>query len=62
MDTLTITIKLDSDAIYQGGADEIATILSKVAVRSMNTPCGPNGAVGPIMDSNGNTVGNWRVS
>ena len=62
MDRLTITLDFGSAAIVDGGEEEVMRIVTAGVVRSLNTPCGPNGTTGPLFDSNGNTVGMWRVS
>lgn len=54
---LTISISLDN-AAFEDNAEEVATILAKVAER-VGSPPAPGG--GMLLDSNGNSCGDWLV-
>lgn len=68
----TLTIETDNAAFqpeaagdgeaegYGATAGEVAVILDKLSVLLKRTA--PDSAVGTLRDSNGNTVGSWRLS
>jgi hypothetical protein len=58
---LTVYIDLDNSALTDD-PKAITLVLSQVARAMAVVPCGPNGATGPLMDSNGNTGGTWTVT
>lgn len=61
-DTLTIRINLGNSAFLEDPYEELQKVLAETAKDILHSPLGPNGAVGDVLDSNGNTVGGWRLS
>jgi len=62
---ITITFDTDNDAFYDGNhGEELTRILKKAAEYiAMATvfPGATDSSAGTLLDSNGNTVGNWTV-
>ncbi len=58
-----IRVNLDNAAFYEANPEEeLQRVITKAVTVAMNTPCGPNGLTGKVLDSNGNSVGSWVVT
>lgn len=61
--TLTITIDLDNAAFADEPLEEVRACLARAANRMEAIWTGPDPqGEHPILDTNGNTVGGWKVS
>lgn len=60
---LNIKINLDNDSFVQNGGKEIARALKESVIFCLDSRehSGFSGCEGPIWDSNGNKVGNWKI-
>ena len=61
MATITITITTDNAAFEDDPADEVINVLERLIPKLDRDACEP-GSVIRLRDSNGNTVGHFRVS
>ena len=54
----TLTFNMDNAAFEDGGYEELRSILHEVS-QMLDIEEDPN--YGPVRDSNGNTIGEWRI-
>jgi hypothetical protein len=60
MSKFIVEINTDNEAFDENGGAELGQILDKLGTRLLGLTRSSGGRMGPLSDSNGNRVGEWR--